>query len=415
MPAAERNDLAQRYQAVRAQTERLCQPLAPDDYQIQSILETSPPKWHIAHVSWFFEAFVLGEFMPGYRPFHEKFSYLFNSYYQTVGQMQPRPDRGLLSRPTVDEVYAYRRHIDAAMLELLHTDTGEQRREIEFRTILGLHHEQQHQELLLMDIKHNFWVNPLRPVYQNHGVAAAKDRTPLDWLTVDVDSTEIGHGGDGFSFDNETPRHRAMLRPYRIANQLVTNAEFLAFMEAGGYERPELWLADGWHLHQKQGARCPLYWERRDGQWHEFTLSGMQKLNLSQPVCHVSFYEANAFANWKGLRLPTEAELEHVLQRRSLDGNFVESLTLHPVESAEGNTWFGNAWQWTQSAYQPYPGFRPLEGSMGEYNGKFMCNQMVLKGGCALTPRAHVRASYRNFYYPRDRWPMTGIRLAQYV
>jgi len=408
-----REQLAADYRAVRTQTEIICAPLHTDDYQLQSIVETSPPKWHIAHVSWFFEAFVLLHFDPNYRPFHPRFAYLFNSYYETVGAMQPRPQRGLLSRPTVEEIYRYRAYVDEHMLMLIDSIDEIPWPDFSFRVTLGLNHEQQHQELMLMDIKHNFSMNPLQPSYRDDLVQRRSRRTETHWNDRADGIVRIGYDGEGFCFDNETPRHDVLLREHRIADRVVTNGEYLAFIEDDGYDRPELWLADGWYLVRQQQWRKPLYWQHGDGDWSQFTLGGVRRLDPNEPVCHVSFYEADAFARWAGKRLPTEVELETALAEQPIRGNLLDSGWLHP--HADGEQWYGNVWEWTASAYAPYPGFRPLDGSIGEYNGKFMCNQMALRGGSCVTPAGHVRASYRNFFYPRDRWPFTGIRLADDV
>jgi len=409
-----RMDLMARFQEVRAQTERLCAPLAVDDYQVQSVLETSPPKWHLAHVSWFFETFLLKPFAPGYLPFHPRFEYLFNSYYETLGSFHPRAQRGLLSRPTVEEVYRYRAHVDEAMFTLMHAISQERWGDFAGRITLGLNHEQQHQELLLMDIKHNFAMNPLRPAYQEKLAAAAESITPLRWIEREGGIAEIGHDGGGFAFDNETPRNDVLLRDHALASRPVTNGEYLEFIESGGYGDAMYWLADGWAAVRENGWCAPLYWEKHDGHWWHMTLAGFLPLNRAEPVCHVSFYEADAYARWAGKRLPREEELETMLAKQRVEGNFVESGLLHPspATSPADGQWYGTVWEWTRSAYSPYPGFQPLAGSLGEYNGKFMANQMVLRGGCCATPRSHMRASYRNFFYPHDRWPFTGIRLA---
>lgn len=408
-----RIDLAARYREVRRQTEGLCAPLAADDYQIQSALETSPPKWHLAHVSWFFETFLLKTDAPDYRHFHPAFEYLFNSYYETVGSFHPRGQRGLLSRPTVEEVYRYRRHVDDAMLTLIDAISDARWEAVASRVTLGLHHEQQHQELLLMDIKHNFAANPLRPAYQAPSTVSASAPARLHWIECAGGIAEVGHGGDGFAFDNETPRHAVLLHDHALASRLVTNGEYLEFMAAGGYGDARHWLADGWAKRHENAWEAPLYWEERDGEWWHMTLRGMCPVNTAEPVCHVSFYEADAYARWAGKRLPLEAELETTLATEPVEGNFVESGLLHPRAAADGDgQWYGDVWEWTRSSYAPYPGFTPLAGSLGEYNGKFMANQMVLRGGCCVTPRSHLRESYRNFFYPHDRWPFTGIRLA---
>ena len=406
-----REALAAEYRHVREESERICARLATDDYQLQSITETSPPKWHLAHVTWFFEAFVLPHFNPNYRVYHPRFAYLFNSYYETVGGMQPRAQRGMLSRPTVEEVYRYRSYVDEQLLALMTTLAEAQWDDLVFRVTLGLNHEQQHQELLLMDIKHNLSVNPMRPAY-NAGLQLSRAQAaPLTWLARPGGLREIGYAGDSFAFDNETPRHRVLLQDHRLASRPVTNGEYLAFMVDNAYQRPELWLADGWYLLRRQGWTHPLYWESLDGDWWQYTLGGMRQLNPDEPVCHVSYYEAEAFARWAGKRLPVEAELECMLAEQPPQGNFLDHDYLHPLPG--DGQWYGDVWEWTASAYSPYPGFKPLAGSMGEYNGKFMCNQMVLRGGCCVTPPGHVRVSYRNFYYPHDRWPFTGLRLAE--
>lgn len=408
-----REGLIDRYQQVRGDSESLCRPLQVDDYQIQSIVQTSPPKWHIAHVSWFFEAFVLPHFQPDYRAYDPKLDFLFNSYYYTHGQMHARPRRGLLSRPTVDEIYAYRAHVDAQMLRLMQDIDTARWNELAFRVTLGLHHEQQHQELLLMDIKHNFWVNPLKPAYREDLNIPTGTSRPMRWLDRPGGIHEIGFSGAGFAYDNETPRHRVLLQEHRLADRFVTNGEYLQFMLDGGYENPALWLSDGWALIQRENWKAPLYWQAGDKGWQQFGLGGLRDLNLHEPVCHLSHYEADAYARWTGRRLPLEAELELMLAQQPVQGNFVDSEYLHPAPAGEQGQWFGDLWAWTSSPYVAYPGFTPLEGSMGEYNGKFMSSQMVLRGGSAVTPAGHARASYRNFFYPDERWAFTGLRLAE--
>jgi len=408
---AQRDALIEQFRNVRRETELICAPLEVDDYQVQSITETSPPKWHIAHVTWFVEEFVLSHFDSRYRPYHPRFSYLFNSYYETVGKMQPRPKRSMLSRPTVDEVYRYRHYVDDHIQNLILNVNESDWDDCRQRVTLGLHHEQQHQELLFMDIKHNFSVNPLKPVYHEQQHALSSSLQTVHWIEREGGLHELGHSGDGFSFDNETPRHQVLMRDYQLAAGLVTNGEYLEFIQSDGYQRPELWLADGWYLINRENWKYPLYWELKDDEWWQFTLGGMQKLNLFEPVCHLSFYEADAFARWAHARLPTEAELECMLEEQPVKGNFLDNRILHPQPGI--GQWYGDVWEWTSSTYSAYPGFRPLAGSMGEYNGKFMCNQMVLRGGCCVTPVNHIRATYRNFYYPHDRWPFTGLRLAK--
>ena len=409
-PAASCDDLQARFALTRAATESICAPLAVDDYQTQSMTETSPPKWHLAHVTWFFETFLLREYLPSYRVFDPRYAFLFNSYYQTLGDMQPRARRGDLSRPTVDEILIYRRHVDEAMSSLLASAPPRQAEEFRTRTVLGLHHEEQHQELLLMDIKHNFSINPLRPAYREDLPAPVTVPAAPGWLDCAGGEVAVGHAGGGFCFDNELPRHRVLLPAHRLAAWLVTNREYLAFIGDDGYRRPEFWLSDGWSAVQARGWQCPLYWERVGREWWQFSLGGLRPLAPDEPVCHVSYYEADAYARWRGKRLPCEFELEAKLAGEPVAGNFLDSGLLHP---RGGEPWFGDLWQWTASPYVCYPGFRPLPGSIGEYNGKFMCNQYVLRGGSCATPAGHARATYRNFFYPHDRWQFAGIRLAE--
>ena len=410
-------DLAARYCEVRAATESLCEPLSAEDCAAQSMPEASPAKWHLAHTTWFFETFVLEQAVPDYRAFERDFRVLFNSYYTGIGEQHPRPQRGLLTRPGLDEVLAYRAHVDEETRTLLETDRLP---ESLARTIrLGLEHEQQHQELILTDAKHLFARNPTAPVYREHPGPPAGEAKPLTWHYNAGGVVSIGHDGRSFAFDNECPRHERILRPFELASRAITSAEFLAFMADDGYDRPELWLADGWTAVREGGWRAPLYWEQRDGSWHVFTLAGMRELCDPEPACHLSYYEADAYARWAAARLPTEVEWEHVAARQSVEGNFVESRLCHPAAAApEAGALgpaqlFGDVWEWTQSAYGGYPGYRPPEGAVGEYNGKFMCSQLVLRGGSCATPRAHVRASYRNFFYPDARWQFSGVRLAR--
>ncbi|WP_263145331.1 ergothioneine biosynthesis protein EgtB [Pseudomonas sp. RIT-PI-AD] len=418
-PCQERLDqLLARYLRVRQTSERLCAPLQTEDFLIQSMADVSPPKWHLAHISWFFEAFLLTPFLKGYRSPDAAYDRLFNSYYETHGKPFPRARRGLLSRPTVAQVYAYRAHVDHAMSDLLSAPPLEWAAEIARRVELGLQHEQQHQELLLMDIKHIFAQNPLMPVYRDD-LPRAPQRTavPLSWQAYTSGVRHIGHAGDAFAFDCERPRHRVFIDDFRLANRPVNNAEYLAFIDDGGYRRSDLWLADGWSLLQQAGWQAPLYWWREEDAWCEFTLGGLRALDPGAPVSHLSFYEADAYATWAGARLPSEAEWEVAAQGLAPRGNFAESGYLQPMaapENAEGlQQMFGDVWEWTGSAYRPYPGFKALEGSLGEYNGKFMSGQMVLRGGCCATPEEHIRDSYRNFFYPSMRWQFSGLRLAQ--
>ncbi|MCW8906920.1 MAG: ergothioneine biosynthesis protein EgtB [Sedimenticola sp.] len=409
----QRETLVDDYRQARRFSERLCTPLAVDDHQLQSIAETSPPKWHLAHVSWFFEQFILSELQPGYSPFNPYFDYLFNSYYYTVGEMHPRPRRGLLSRPTLQEVMAYRAHVDRAMEQLLAELSDDLFETVLFRTRLGINHEQQHQELLLMDIKHNFSVNPLYPAYRDDLPAPEGASRPARWLQREGGLHSIGHGASGFAYDNERPRHSVLVYDHLLADRFVTNGEYLDFIQDGAYRNPALWLADGWTRLQQEGWQHPLYWQQREDRWHQFTLGGLRPLNPHEPVCHLSYYEADAFARWAGKRLPREEEMELTLDEQPVDGNFVESDLLHPAPAGEQGQWFGDLWSWTASPYTAYPGFRALDGAMGEYNGKFMSSQMVLRGGSCATASRHMRASYRNFFYPRERWMFSGVRLAE--
>lgn len=413
--ASARERLATLYATARRASEVLAQPLALDDYGLQAMPEVSPAKWHLAHTAWFFETFLLKPYASGYRVFDPHYEFLFNSYYDQVGAQYPRPRRGLLSRPTVDEVYRYRAHVDAAMATLLAQAPEQNWPEIAARVTLGCQHEEQHQELFLTDIKYNLSINPLKPAYRADLPASPQDSgRALDWIEQLGGIQEIGHGGADFAFDNERPRHRVLLPDHALASRLVTNAEYLAFIEAGGYRRPGLWLSDGWRTVRECGWQAPLYWERIDGDWWVYTLAGPRPLNEHEPVCHVSFYEADAYARWAGVRLPTEVEWEAQARGQSVRGNLREAGHLHPWPAVgDAGQWFGDVWEWTASSYAPYPGYRPAAGALGEYNGKFMVNQMVLRGGSCVTPAAHIRASYRNFFYPADRWQFSGIRLAQ--
>lgn len=407
--------LGERYQQVRQLSEYICRPLETEDYVIQSMADVSPPKWHLAHTTWFFETFLLSPYLPGYQVFHPKFGYLFNSYYEAVGKRHPRPQRGLLSRPTVEEIYRYRGYVDEAMQQLL-GQVNEPT--LEALVLLGLHHEQQHQELLLTDIKHILAMNPLYPAYRSDlpSISYEPVATKEQWLDYPGGLYSIGFAGQGFAFDNETPSHSVYLQDYYLGSHLITNGEYLEFIEADGYRKPEYWLSEGWATVQTAQWEAPLYWHQIDGEWWIMTLSGLRPLNLYEPVCHVSFYEAEAYARWSGKRLPTEAEWEVAAAQVSLQGNFVESGYLHPIPISgitRPDQMFGDVWEWTQSAYLAYPGFQPAAGAVGEYNGKFMCNQMVLRGGSCVTSATHIRPTYRNFFPPSARWQFTGIRLAQ--
>lgn len=404
--------LLDRYQQVRQVSEKICQPLAIEDYTIQSMPDVSPPKWHLAHTTWFFETFLLVPYLPGYTVFHPQFGYLFNSYYEAVGARHPRHQRGLLSRPTVAEVYRYRAHVDRAMMELL---CSVQHPDLADLLILGLHHEQQHQELLLTDIKHILALNPLHPIYRDDLQPPTFTDSTFQWLKYSGGLYSIGHQGDEFAFDNESPRHQTYLQDYKLGNRLVTNGEYLEFIQTGGYQEAKYWLAEGWATVQAHQWRFPLYWELIDNDWYVMTLGGLQRVDERKPVCHVSFYEADAYATWKGKRLPTEAEWEIATIDLPQTGNFLDSDYLDPTPANNlHHQFFGDVWEWTQSAYLPYPGFQIADGAIGEYNGKFMCNQMVLRGGSCVTSANHIRPTYRNFFPPSTRWQFSGIRLASY-
>jgi ergothioneine biosynthesis protein EgtB len=409
--------LAARFEAVRAATRALAAPLSAEDCAIQSMPDASPVKWHLAHTTWFFETFVLDQARPGRAPFHPAFRVLFNSYYNAVGDKHPRPQRGVLSRPALADVLDYRDAIEAEMLELL--DAGSLDASLLSLVELGLHHEEQHQELILTDVKHMLSCNPLRPAYQPQWPLTPVEARTLRWVGFEGGARSVGHSGDGFHFDNESPSHAVWIHDFEIASHPVTNGEWLAFMRDGGYRRPELWLSAGWDAVNARGWNAPQYWEERDGTWHTFTLHGLAPVEPNTPVCHVSFYEADAYARWAGARLPTEAEWEVAAQAARMDGNFLESGALHPLalrETPQASPlaqMFGDVWEWTRSDYAPYPGFRPAPGAVGEYNGKFMCNQYVLRGGSCATPRAHIRATYRNFFPAEARWQFSGVRLAR--
>jgi ergothioneine biosynthesis protein EgtB len=389
----------------------LCRSLEPEDFVVQSMPDVSPAKWHLAHTTWFFEQFVLKPFLNGYRTFNDRFHYLFNSYYQSAGQMHPRPQRGLLSRPTVNEILRYREYVDDAVLRLLRS--GDEYPEAAGRLVLGLHHEQQHQELLLTDIKHVFSLHPDKPAVNPDLKKPAPAKTPEHRFVNHAGGIrEIGAGPEGFHFDNETPRHEELVQDYAMGSRLVTNGEFRAFILDGGYENHALWLADGWAAVNNEGWNRPLYWS--EDIEREFTLGSERSIDPGAPVAHVSFYEADAYARWAGYRLPTEAEWELAAHETPVAGNLMDSGYWQPVVALDDkNQFFGDCWEWTASPYAPYPGFKPLSGSLGEYNGKFMCNQMTVRGGSCVTADDHIRASYRSFFYPDARWQFLGIRLAR--
>jgi ergothioneine biosynthesis protein EgtB len=414
-PREQRSALERRYREVRSATVALAMPLSDADATVQAMPDASPAKWHLAHTTWFFESMVLRSAAADYRPFDERFNFLFNSYYESVGSRHPRPLRGLLTRPTLAEVLAYREYVDLAMTQLLRMPPDEKVLEI---VELGCHHEQQHQELLLTDILHLFAQNPLHPAY--------RESVPLPVELIDRSQTYqsfpgglfgIGHRGETFAFDCEGPRHRVHIEPYRLADRLVTTGEWAEFIADGGYRNPLLWLSDGWAAVRNEAWSAPLYWEARDGEFWTMTLRGAQPVDPDAPVTHVSYFEADAFATWAGRRLPTEAEWEAAAQRLPIAGNFVDSDRLRPrpapAPTGELRQMFGDVWEWTRSAFMPYPRFRPMEGALAEYNGKFMSGQFVLRGGSCVTPENHVRATYRNFFAPHARWQFSGLRLAE--
>jgi ergothioneine biosynthesis protein EgtB len=409
-------ELARQFLDIRAQTERLAAPLSAEDCALQSMPDASPTKWHLAHASWFFETFVLERAIASYVPFRPQFRSLFNSYYVAVGPRHPRPERGLLSRPTFDEVRAYRRHVDKRMMRLL--EEGSLDSALADIVELGIHHEQQHQELILTDLKHLLSRNPLHPAYVERPAISAQT-PPGAWLPIRGGLRHIGHDQESFCFDNEAPRHCVYTDAFEIAELPVMNREYAAFIEDGGYDRAELWLADGWDTRVARDWSAPLYWFRDGPVWRVFTLHGVQPLALDEPVCHVSYYEADAYARWAGARLPNESEWETLAAAHPVAGNLLETARYHPLPAAPGDNGsgaakvYGDVWEWTQSSYGPYPGYRPAAGAVGEYNGKFMVNQYVLRGGSCATPRLHIRATYRNFFPAAARWQFSGIRLAR--
>jgi ergothioneine biosynthesis protein EgtB len=421
--------LRERFHQIRKFTNALCAGLEPEDCVVQSMPDVSPTKWHLAHTTWFFETFILKKFVPAYRPEIPEYAYLFNSYYNAAGDMHRRDLRGLISRPTLSQAQRYRASIDSHVDDLLSNPDESLLAEVEPILVLGIHHEQQHQELLITDIKHVFAQNPLYPVFREPKTGGRSSATPgsqsspLQFIDFEEGIVEIGHDGDGFAYDNEGPRHKALVPAFSLATRPVTNGEYIAFIEDNGYSRPEFWLSLGWMTVNEQSWNAPLYWTKRDGAWWNFTLSGLRRVDQSEPVTHVSYFEADAYANWAGARLPTEFEWERAAVDRPIEGNFVETELFHPVAVVSAVSadkagkglyqMFGDVWEWTRSAYSPYPGYRAAPGALGEYNGKFMCNQYVLRGGSCATSRIHIRRTYRNFFQPEKRWQFTGIRLAR--
>lgn len=416
--SSQKSKLLKRYINVREFTKTLCNPLITEDYVIQSMPDVSPTKWHLAHTSWFFETFVLKPALKNYKPLNETYAYLFNSYYVQAGERYTRARRGLLSRPSVAEVFEYRKFIDELIINFFETSNENDFEKYAPIIEIGINHEQQHQELLLTDIKHVFSVNPLHPAYLQIESPVTEKIPPLEWINFEEGIYYIGHDGKEFSYDNETPRHKQYINSFTLSSRLVTNREYLAFMEANGYKIPELWLSDGFATVERERWDSPMYWLKIDGQWWNYKLSGFHKVDLNEPVCHISFYEADAYARWAGYRLPTESEWEVAGINIEPEGNFVERGYYHPIplEGKENNStlhqMFGDVWEWTGSSYSPYPGYKTLPGALGEYNGKFMSGQMVLRGGSCATSETHIRKTYRNFFPPASRWQFMGLRLA---
>jgi ergothioneine biosynthesis protein EgtB len=406
--ASAASSLAERYAATRRLSETLAAALTPEDQGVQSMADASPTKWHLAHTTWFFETVILST-LPFYEPFDARYAYLFNSYYEGFGPRHPRAGRGLLTRPSAHEILDYRHFVDEKMAKLPDGDHP-----LASPIVLGIHHEEQHQELILTDIKHAFFANPLLPAYAPAPPRESRAAPALRWIAHDGGVVRVGHEGTGFAFDNEAPCHEVLLQPFRLASRAVTNGEYRAFINDGGYARPEFWLSDGWTLKEREGWHAPLYW-LDDGSI--FTLHGVEPLDPNEPVAHVSFYEAAAYAAWAGKRLPTEFEWEALARTQALRGHLLDTNRLHPIPASGGGLqqMFGDVWEWTRSSYDPYPGYKPFEGALGEYNGKFMVGQMVLRGGSCATPQGHIRATYRNFFPPSARWQLSGIRLAEDV
>lgn len=413
---ADRSDLVGAFRTVRSLSTWLCEPLATEDFVLQCVTEASPTRWHLAHTTWFFERFILQEHVPDYTPVDERYYFLFNSYYQALGPMHRRAHRGQLSRPTVEQIQAYRREIDARMQELMERADARTLGLVAPLVTLGVNHEQQHQELMLTDLKVNLSHNPLLPTYRDLEPPAETSTPEAHWLSFEGGVHPVGTDGPGFFYDNEGPRHEVLLRPYALSSRLTTNTEYLAFVEDGGYERPDLWLDLGFARTREEGWEHPLYWFRQDDAWTEYTLGGAKALALGEPVCHLSFFEADAFARWAGHRLPTEAEWEAAAADRPIAGNLLDARRFQPLPAGTGSglqQMFGDVWEWTASPYTGYPGYRPPPGAVGEYNGKFMCNQYVLRGGSCATSENHVRPTYRNFFPPEARWQFAGLRLAK--
>ncbi len=413
-----RGNLIENYIKVRTLSGDITRTLLPEDMVIQSMPDVSPTKWHLAHTSWFFETFILKEAVNDYKLFNNNYPYLFNSYYVQAGERWTRAKRGMLSRPSVDDVFNYRKYVDDAMIEFMNNSSDAQLEDYKVRIKIGLNHEQQHQELMLTDIKHVLSLNPLNPVFISVEIDFKTKLEPMNFDRFQGGLFEVGYNESGFFYDNEKPRHKVYLNDFKMGDRLVTNGEYMEFINDGGYNNPLLWLSDGWAAAENNWS-APLYWELSDNEWHYFTLSGFKKINPNEPVAHISFYEADAYARWKGMRLPTEFEWEIASEGKKIRGNFADNGIFHPVplneESAASKQFFGDVWEWTSSPYSPYPGYKTPEGAIGEYNGKFMVNQFVLRGGSCAASVSHIRPTYRNFFYPHQRWQFMGLRLAKDV
>ena len=412
------SDLIASFKNTREKTLELCKPLKRDDYMVQATPDASPPKWHLGHTTWFFETFILEPFAKGYKRHDGNFGYIFNSYYETVGRFLQKPMRSTISRPSLEDVLKYRKLVNSSIIDLLESIDGGILNEVKARVLLGINHEQQHQELLLMDVKVNYSVSPYHPSYSSRAHSSSKEVVELGWIKFDESVERIGHAGTGFCFDNEMPQHNEIVPAFLMANRAVTNGEYIAFILDGGYEKPELWLSDGWMERTRNRWEAPLYWEREGKDFYYFTLSGRREVNPDEPVVHVSYYEADAYARWARCRLPTESQWEHAMKNSKLEhqGNFLESNEFHPSVQSDSQSAIsgpGGVWEWTVSSYSPYPGYSPPSGSLGEYNGKFMVNQIVLRGSSCVTPESHSRLTYRNFYHCHDRWQFSGIRLSR--
>jgi ergothioneine biosynthesis protein EgtB len=413
----DKRHLLEQYQKVRAFSKHLVSSLEIEDFVIQPMENASPTKWHLAHTSWFFETFVLEKYQTDFESLHPQYAYFFNSYYLQTGVPFSRANRGLLSRPTVKEVFEYRSYVDEQVRSFIENCSNDLWEEASQVMEIGINHEQQHQELILTDLKYLLAQNPLLPVYKERVIKSSKSTKDLNWIKFEESIVEIGNEGNEFTYDNEHPLHRTFVQDYSLADRLITNQEYLEFINDGGYERSELWLDEGWSKVRSEEWKAPLYWFKREGEWFNFTLSGARVIEPNEPVTHVSYFEADAFARWKGCRLPTEQEWEHACKDQEIAGNFVDDDNYHPVSVEEESNglkqMYGDAWEWTQSSYSPYPGYKPLPGALGEYNGKFMANQYVLRGGSCATSRSHIRKTYRNFFHTDARWQFTGIRLAK--